>query len=75
MLMDFCSGGDFRYHLPYKMFNEEETRFIIACIIQAIEYVHSQGIIHRDIKPENIVFDEKGYAKLTDFGIARHFTQ
>jgi serine/threonine protein kinase len=28
-------------------------------------------IFHRDIKPENLVFDEFGYLKLTDFGIAR----
>ena len=40
MLMDFCSGGDFRYHLPFKIFNEQETRFIIACLLQALEYVH-----------------------------------
>lgn len=30
------------------------------------------GIIHRDVKPENIVFDFKGFLKLTDFGISRY---
>jgi serine/threonine protein kinase len=33
--------------------------------------VHSKSILHRDIKPENLVFDENGYLRLTDFGIAR----
>ncbi len=28
-------------------------------------------IIHRDIKPENLVFDNEGYLRLTDFGVAR----
>lgn len=69
--MDYCSGGDMRYHLPKKHFDEKETRFMVACIILALEYVHSKGIIHRDIKPENLVFDDSGYLKLTDFGIAR----
>lgn len=43
-----------------------------ACIIQALEYIHAQGIVHRDIKPENLVFDEYGFLKVTDFGISRH---
>lgn len=30
------------------------------------------SIIHKDIKPENIVFEENGYARLTDFGIAKN---
>jgi len=50
-----------------------QTRFICACLVQALETVHSHGIIHRDIKPENLVFDEHGYLKLTDFGIAREW--
>ena len=28
-------------------------------------------IIHRDIKPENLVLDERGYLRITDFGIAK----
>jgi serine/threonine protein kinase len=51
----------------------EQTRFICACLVQALETVHGHGIIHRDIKPENLVFDEHGYLKLTDFGIAREW--
>lgn len=37
----------------------------------ALEYLHSNGILHRDIKPENLVFDSKGYLRVTDLGIAR----
>lgn len=39
--------------------------------MQGLEYIHNQCVIHRDIKPENLVFDQKGYLKITDFGIAR----
>ena len=28
-------------------------------------------MIHRDIKPENVVFEDSGYVRLTDFGIAK----
>lgn len=36
-----------------------------------MEYVHAKNILHRDVKPENLVFDERGYLHLTDFGISR----
>lgn len=43
----------------------------MSCIILGLEYIHSCNIIHRDLKPENIVFEENGYARITDFGVAR----
>ena len=44
-----------------------------ACILEGLDYIHTQKVIHRDIKPENLVLDSKGYVKITDFGIARNF--
>lgn len=61
-----------RYHIArHRRFTEEQTKFFITSILVALEYVHGMSVIHRDIKPENLVFDEKGYLRVTDFGIAR----
>lgn len=71
LVMDLMPGGDLRYHLSRaKTFTEVQTKFIISCILMGLEYLHINGVIHRDIKPENLVFDNKGYIRITDFGIA-----
>ena len=40
-------------------------------MLLCLEYLHKNAILHRDIKPENLVFDEHGYLRVTDLGIAR----
>ena len=72
LVMDYLKGGDLRFHLTRHIhFSEEQSRFFICNVLIALEYIHSQDIIHRDIKPENLVLDENGYARITDFGIAK----
>jgi serine/threonine protein kinase len=72
LVMDYCNRGDMRYHLGnHRVFSESESRFFIACILVCLEYMHSRRIIHRDLKPENLVFDEKGYVRVTDLGVSR----
>lgn len=72
LVMDLLTGGDLRYHIGrHRRFNEEQTKFFAACIITGLEYLHQNGVLHRDIKPENLVFDNRGYLRITDLGIAR----
>jgi len=72
LIMDLLTGGDLRYHIArHRRFSEEQTKFFISCILVALEYIHGKSILHRDIKPENLVFDDQGYLRVTDFGIAR----
>ena len=72
MINDLMSGGDLRYwYTKKKVFTEKECKFIVACIILGLEYLHTNKIIHRDLKPENILFDKKGYVHIADFGIAK----
>ena len=74
LVMELISGGNLRYNLTInKTFEENQIKFIIGCIMTGLKYIHSKNILHRDIKPENLVFDSRGYLRITDFGIAKHY--
>jgi serine/threonine protein kinase len=40
-------------------------------VAEALDFMHTRDYVHRDIKPSNIMFDEHGYAYLSDFGVAK----
>ncbi|XP_073823595.1 protein kinase, cGMP-dependent at 21D isoform X2 [Musca autumnalis] len=73
MLLEACMGGEIWTMLRDRgCFDENAAQFIIGCVLQAFEYLHSKGIIYRDLKPENLMLDERGYVKLVDFGFAKY---
>jgi serine/threonine-protein kinase len=51
-----------------------EALRIFQSVVEAIEYVHNQGIVHRDIKSNNIKISNAGQVKVLDFGIAKSGT-
>ena len=74
-LLDYIPGGElFTLMRTEVAFSPINARFYIAQLIEAISYLHSKKIIYRDLKPENILFDENGYVKLTDFGVAKEIS-
>lgn len=42
---------------------------ILVEALEALQYIHEQGIVHRDIKPSNLILSEDG-VRIVDFGIS-----
>ncbi|KAH7864702.1 hypothetical protein Vadar_032789 [Vaccinium darrowii] len=66
--------GDLAKQRPYTDVEEEIVRSYAWCIVSALNYVHSKGIVHCDVKGKNVLVGSKiGEAKLADFGSAAEF--
>ena len=53
---------------------------VLACLtvqlLNGLAYLHTVARqAHLDIKPENVLMNSKGFAKLSDFGIAKEFAE
>ncbi|XP_019245913.1 PREDICTED: 3-phosphoinositide-dependent protein kinase 2-like isoform X1 [Nicotiana attenuata] len=69
MGLESCEGGELFDQITRKgRLSEEEARFYAAEVADALEYIHSMGLIHRDIKPENLLLTADGHIKVADFG-------
>ena len=59
--------GDRATHRRYPT---ERRVQIIAAVLEALAFAHSQGVIHRDIKPANVMIGRTGEVMVLDWGVA-----
>lgn len=70
MVMEWCEGRLLRTILDEGRISQQRAIRITIAVLDALEYIHANGVVHRDLKPENIMVDEHDNIKLIDFGIA-----
>lgn len=67
--MPFLPGAELsRHNLRSKPL---KVAALLREILDALGHAHRRGIVHGGVKPTNVLFDERGHARLADFGIAR----
>jgi serine/threonine-protein kinase len=70
MVMEWCEGRLLRQILDEGPLPRDRAIRIAIEVLDALDYIHANGVVHRDLKPENIMVDADGNVKLIDFGIA-----
>ncbi len=70
LIMEYVEGETLAERLRHGPLELPAVREVLRSLCDAVDYLHSQGVIHRDIKPANILLDRTGRVKLTDLGIA-----
>lgn len=71
-VLDYAPNGELLHLIKSTgSLNEDCARYYACQLLDAIEYMHENGVIHRDLKPENILLDYKVRVKVTDFGTAK----
>jgi len=70
MVMEWCEGRLLRTILDEGRIDPQRAIRMTVAVLDALEYIHANGVVHRDLKPENIMVDQADNIKLIDFGIA-----
>lgn len=76
ILLEYIPGGSITGILAaYGPLQEGLIKSFIRQVLQGLAFLHAQGIVHRDIKGGNILVDNKGQAKISDFGISKQIQE
>ena len=68
--LEYMKGGKLTKYITSKKIKlkEDQIIYILQCVLKALVFLHSKGIIHRDIKSDSVLLTEEGIVKLSEFG-------
>ena len=75
LVMELVTGGELFDRIVEKgSYTEKDASGLIRQVLEAVDYMHVQGVVHRDLKPENLLYyspDEDSKIMISDFGLSK----
>ncbi|XP_017771202.1 PREDICTED: calcium/calmodulin-dependent protein kinase type 1 [Nicrophorus vespilloides] len=75
LIMELVMGGELFDRIVEKgSYTEKDAADLIRQVLEAVDYMHVQGVVHRDLKPENLLYyspDDESKIMISDFGLSK----
>lgn len=69
------TGGELFDRIVEKgSYTEKDAADLIRQVLEAVDYMHEQGVVHRDLKPENLLYysqEDDSKIMISDFGLSK----
>ncbi|XP_075061793.1 calcium/calmodulin-dependent protein kinase type IV-like [Mixophyes fleayi] len=75
LILELVTGGElFDRIVERGYYSERDAACVVQQILEAVAYLHANGVVHRDLKPENLLYADmspNSLLKIADFGLSK----
>uniref|UniRef100_A0A1I7TQB5 Protein kinase domain-containing protein n=1 Tax=Caenorhabditis tropicalis TaxID=1561998 RepID=A0A1I7TQB5_9PELO len=75
LVMELVTGGELFDRIVAKgSYTEADASNLIRQVLEAVSFMHDNGVVHRDLKPENLLYynqEDESKIMISDFGLSK----
>ncbi|KAL3113124.1 hypothetical protein niasHT_017203 [Heterodera trifolii] len=75
LVMELVTGGELFDRIVAKgSYTEKDASNLIRQVLEAVSFMHDNGVVHRDLKPENLLYynhEDDSKIMISDFGLSK----